>query len=87
MYSVRILKLATKELEKVDRSTAERIADRIQWLSENLESTKLYPLKGDLRGLYKIREGAYRIIFEILRDERVIIIHGIGHRSDIYKRR
>jgi len=87
VYSVRILKLATKELEKVDRSTAERIADRIQWLSENLESTKLYPLKGDLRGLYKIREGAYRIIFEILRDERVIIIHGIGHRSDIYKRR
>lgn len=87
MFSVRILKPATKELEKVDRSTAERIADRIQWLSENLDSTKLYPLKGDLRGLYKIREGAYRIIFEILKDERVIIIHGIGHRSDIYKRR
>ena len=87
MYSVRILKPATKELERVDRSTAERIADRIQWLSENLDSTKLYPLKGDLRGLYKIREGAYRIIFEILKDERVIIIHGIGHRSDIYKRR
>jgi mRNA interferase RelE/StbE len=87
VYSVRILKPATKELERVDRSTAERIADRIQWLSENLDSTKLYPLKGDLRGLYKIREGAYRIIFEILKDERVIIIHGIGHRSDIYKRR
>ena len=74
MYTVRILNPATKELEKVDRITAERIADRIQWLSENLDSTKLYTLKGNLKGLYKIREGAYRIIFEILRDERVIII-------------
>ena len=87
MYSVRILKPASKELEKLDRSAATRIADRIQWLSENLDSTKLFPLKGELKGLYKIREGSYRIIFEILSNERTIIIHAIGHRRDVYKRR
>ena len=87
MYSLRILQPAAKELEKIDRLTAERIADRIQWLSENLDSTKLYPLKGELKGLYKIREGSYRIIFEILKNERIIIIHSVGHRREIYKRR
>jgi mRNA interferase RelE/StbE len=87
VYTVRILKPASKELEKLDRSVATRIADRIQWLSENLDSTKLFPLKGELRGLYKIREGSYRIIFEILSNERTIIIHAIGHRRDVYKRR
>jgi mRNA interferase RelE/StbE len=87
VYSLRILQPAAKELEKIDRSTAERIADRIQWLSENLDSTKLYPLKGELKGLYKIREGSYRIIFEILKNERTIIIHSVGHRREIYKRR
>jgi mRNA interferase RelE/StbE len=87
VYSLRILQPAAKELEKIDRSTAERIADRIQWLSENLELTKLYPLKGELKGLYKIREGSYRIIFEILKNERTIIIHSVGHRREIYKRR
>ena len=87
MYSLRILQPAAKELEKIDRSTAERIADRIQWLSENLDSTKLYPLKGELKGLYKIREGSYRIIFEILKNERTIIIHSVGHRREVYKRR
>jgi mRNA interferase RelE/StbE len=86
VYSLRILQPAAKELEKIDQSTAEHIADRIQWLSENLDSTKLYPLKGELKGLYKIREGSYRIIFEILKNERTIIIHSVGHRREIYKR-
>ena len=87
MYSIRILKPATKELTKLDRTTASRIADRIQWLSSNLDSTKLFSLKGDLSGLYKIREGSYRIIFEILKNEQTIVIHSIGHRREIYKQR
>ena len=87
MYSIRILKPATKELEKLNVRTAERITERIRWLSENIRSAKLFPLKGELAGLYKIREGSYRVIFEIIHDERLIIIHSIGHRRDIYKKR
>ncbi len=87
MYSLRILKPASKELEKLDRFTAKHIAARIHWLSENLDSTKLFPLKGELKGLYRIREGSYRIIFEILKNEQTIIIHAIGHRRDLYKSR
>jgi len=87
VYTIRILKPASRELEKLDRSIAKRVANRIQWLSENVDSTKLFPLKGELQGLYKVREGSYRIIFEILKSERMIIIHAIGHRRDIYKQR
>jgi len=87
LYSIRFLKPASKDLEKLDRQTAKRIVDRLDWLSTNLESTKLFPLKGDLAGLYKLREGSYRIIFEVLRTERTIIVHAIGHRREIYKRR
>ena len=87
MYSVRLLKPATKELQKLDRTIAKSIIDRLEWLSLNVESTKLFPLKGELSGLYKLREGSYRIIFEILRSERIIIVHAIGHRREIYKRR
>jgi len=87
VYTIRILKPASRELQKLDRSIAKRVADRIQWLSENVDSTKLFPLKGELKGLYKVREGSYRIIFEILKSEPMIIIHAIGHRRDIYKQR
>jgi mRNA interferase RelE/StbE len=85
VYSIRILKPASKELEKLDHATAKRVADRIQWLSENLDSTKLFALKGELKGFYKIREGTYRIIFEIVKSEQLIIIHAIGHRREIYR--
>jgi mRNA interferase RelE/StbE len=84
-YSVRILKPASKELEKLDRTVARRIVDRIDWLASNLDSTKLFPLKGELSGLYKVREGAYRIIIEILREDRIIVVHAIGHRREVYK--
>ncbi len=87
VYSVRLLKAATRDLEKIDRTVARQILDRLEWLSKNLHDTKLYPLKGDLRGLYKLREGSYRILFEVLHDENVILVHAIGHRRDVYKQR
>jgi mRNA interferase RelE/StbE len=87
MYSVRLLKNASKEFEKLDRTVAIHIVERLEWLSSNLDSTKLFPLKGELSGLYKLREGSHRIIFEILKSEKIIIVHAIGHRREIYKRR
>ena len=87
MYSVRLLKNASKELEKLDRTVSKRIVDKLERLSSNLDSTKLFPLKGELSGLYKLREGSYRVILEILRSEKTIIVHAIGHRRDIYKQR
>jgi mRNA interferase RelE/StbE len=58
---------------------------RLRWLTENLDNINPEPLKGRLRGLYKLREGDYRIAYEILRSERLIIVHLIGHRREIYK--
>jgi mRNA interferase RelE/StbE len=87
LYSVSFLKPAIKDLSKIDKLTAKRLVDHIQWLSVNLETTKLFPLKGDLSGLFKLRDGSYRIIYEINRKEKSIIVHFVGHRKDIYKQK
>jgi mRNA interferase RelE/StbE len=87
LYSIRILKPAARELEKLDKIVTQRIVDKIRWLSHNIQSIKLPQLKGGLSGLFKIREGSYRIIFEIVYKEKTIIIHSIGHRKDIYKKK
>jgi mRNA interferase RelE/StbE len=65
---------------------ARRIADRIRWLSEHFEEITPEPLKGDPAGLFKFREGDYRIIYEPLRKERLIVVPEIGHRREIYRK-
>ena len=87
MYTVRILKAAARELERLDQVVGHRVAQRIQWLAENVEKIKLERLKGDLAGLYRLREGNYRIIYQLLRKEKAIIIHSIGHRRDVYRQK
>ena len=45
------------------------------------------PLLGELEGLHSARRGDYRIIYEILEDEKVVLIHRVQHRRDVYRPR
>ena len=45
------------------------------------------PLRGELEGLYSARRGDFRVIYEILDDERVVLLHRAAHRADIYRPR
>jgi mRNA interferase RelE/StbE len=87
MYRVQLLKEATRDLAKMDKSAGRRIIDRINWLADNLDDVKPEILSGDLSEFHKLRVGSYRVVYEILRDEQLIVIHQIGHRREIYRRR
>lgn len=87
MYYVRILDSAIRELARLDKPVGRRIVERINWLALRIDEIRLEPLKGELAGLYKLRVGDYRVIYEILHEERIIVIHAIGHRREIYRRR
>jgi mRNA interferase RelE/StbE len=87
MYSLRILDAAARELAALDRQVASRVAKRVQWLAENIDEIKPLPLSGELSDFYKLRVGDYRVIYEILSAERILIIHAVGHRREIYRPR
>jgi mRNA interferase RelE/StbE len=86
-YRIRILGAASQELERLDKPIGHRIVQRINWLAANLDAIRLEALTGDLAGLYKLRVGDYRVIYEVLWDEKIIVIDAIGHRREIYRRR
>lgn len=86
MYRIRILEPATRELAQLDKPVARRIVERIHWLAANVDDIRVEALTGNLAGFYKLRVGDYRVIYEIFRDEQIIVIHAIGHRRDIYRR-
>jgi mRNA interferase RelE/StbE len=87
MYRVRILKGATRQLAGLDKPIGRRIAERINWLAANLDNLKPEALTGDLAGFYKFRVGYFRVVYEIVYDEKVIVIHEIAHRREIYRRK
>jgi mRNA interferase RelE/StbE len=87
MYVLRILEDASRDLERLDKGVGRRIVERVNWLAANLDEIRPEALTGDLVGLYKLRVGDYRVIYEIIRKEKTIVIHAIGHRREIYRKR
>jgi len=75
VYQVRILRLATRELAKLDKPIARRVHDRVRWLAANLSR------------FCKLRVGDYRVLYQVLHDEQTIVIHQIGHRREVYRLR
>lgn len=84
-YDLRIKERASDALDALDLTVGRRVMKRIRWLANNLDDITPLPLVGDLAGLYKLRVGDYRVIYEINRDHHAIVIQMIGHRSDIYR--
>jgi mRNA interferase RelE/StbE len=87
VYRIRILKAAADELSRLDKPVRRRIIERVNWLAANLDTVRLEGLTGELVGLYKLRVGDYRVVYQILHEEQVVVIHAIGHRREIYRKR
>ena len=87
MYRIRILDAATRELARLDKPVGRRVVERVRWLAAKLDDLNPEPLTSDLAGFYKLRVGDYRVLYEILYDEQTIVIHKIGHRREVYRRR
>jgi mRNA interferase RelE/StbE len=84
MYQVEFLPQAIDDLQRLDRSVAQRITNKLRWLAENFESIRPDALVGPLIGLRKLRVGDYRVIYEADQRDRLITVHLIGHRREIY---
>jgi mRNA interferase RelE/StbE len=84
-YRVILMPQVEEDLASLDRLVAQRIITKMFWLAENFESLVPEPLSGPLRGLFKLRVGSYRAIYSVNLTERVIIVHAVGHRRDIYR--
>jgi len=85
MYRVTILPKALDALRSFDKVTAKRILDKLSWLSENFDNLTPLSLKGTLSGTYKLRVEDWRVLYSFDADKRIITVHLIGHRRDIYK--
>jgi len=82
-YTTILSKKARKQLDKLSDNIANPIIDAIAILEDNPRPHGCKKLTD--RPGYRIRQGDYRIIYEIFDHVLVIDVIAIGHRKDIYE--
>jgi mRNA interferase RelE/StbE len=85
-YKVLIKKSAAKELEAIaGTKDRERIARRIQALADDPRPMGVEKLSGTAEK-YRIRQGDFRILYEIQDDVLVVYVVRIADRKDVYRK-
>lgn len=84
-FRVQFTPESDSDLDHLDSTASNRVLAKIKWLSLHFESTKRNALTGDMRGLFRLRIGDYRVVYSLDEKAQVITIHSIGHRKDVYK--
>lgn len=83
MVSVKWSNNALVNLETLDSMIRERVLTKVSWFEENFADIVPENLHRDLKGLYKLRIGDYRVVYSILNN--IIRIEAVGHRRNIYR--
>ena len=82
-YNVTFKKSVAKDLRSIPNADITRILERINKLSDNPREPGCIKLTGGDK--YRVRQGIYRIIYQIRDNTLVINIVKIAHRSNVYK--
>ncbi|MGR6092129.1 type II toxin-antitoxin system RelE family toxin [Brevibacterium sp. CSND-B09] len=83
-YSINYVPSAAKALRKLDRPIARRLIESIKGLSDDPRPPGCIQLKGG-SGEFRIRVGDYRVIYEVIEDELVVLVLHLGHRREVYR--
>lgn len=82
-YSVQFVRSARKELEALPDEALNRVFQRIEALADVPRPPGCKKLRG-ARDLWRMRVGAYRVIYQIDDRVRIVEIRAVGDRKDIY---
>ncbi len=82
-YSLRLKASALKALRRVQKKDRLRLIEAIDRLRQSPHAGGV--LKGEFSGLRRIRVGNYRVVYEVMDEQLVILVVRLGHRKDIYR--
>ena len=72
-----------RALRAIPNADVARILTRIEALADNPRPPGCEKLSGLPR--YRIRQGLYRIVYEIRDDVLLVLVVKVGHRRDVYR--
>ena len=84
-YELVFKKSVTKDLRSLSKEGVQRILRRCTALADEPRPVGCERLSG--RERYRVRQGVYRIIYEVLDHRLVVLVVRTGHRGEVYRRR
>ena len=82
-YSLRIKRSAVKEIEAAPPKDRRRVVARIASLANDARPPGSEKLSGEEK--YRLRQGDYRILYEIIDADLVVTVVKVGNRRDVYR--
>ncbi|WP_300317534.1 type II toxin-antitoxin system RelE/ParE family toxin [Idiomarina sp.] len=82
-YKVVFKRSVAKDFRAIPNSDVERVLQRINRLIEDPRPIGCEKLSGQER--YRVRQGVYRVIYEIKDEELVVTVVKVAHRKHVYK--
>ena len=83
-YRVEIKRSAAKEIRSISRKKdRQRVVARIEALADDPRPSGCTKLSG--REAYRIRQGAYRVVYTVADEVLVVEVVKVGHRRDVYR--
>jgi len=83
-YRILIKPSAVKELEAIPQRDRQRIVYRIQGLAENPRPHGCEKLS--VQEKYRLRQGNYRILYQIKDDEVIVVVVRVAKRARVYRK-
>ena len=85
LYRVEITSSAQKEIRKLpSKGLRDKVVDIINSLYVNPLPEESKKIKGS-NNIYRIRQGTYRIVYQIYKNELLVLVIRVRHRRDVYK--
>lgn len=84
-YEVLFRRSVSRDLRPIPKRDVARILERVEALQEDPRPIGSEKLSGQDR--YRVRQGMYRIIYEIADERLVVTVVKIGHRRHVYQGR
>jgi mRNA interferase RelE/StbE len=84
-YEITALPAVDKDLDRLSREAQRRLSARIDGLATEPRPPGAEAIAGH-PGYYRVRVGAYRIVYGVDDAARVVTIVIVAHRSEVYDR-
>jgi mRNA interferase RelE/StbE len=82
-YEILIRPSVKKDVKNIPKADLQRIMERISNLQDDPRPRGCVKLSG--LDYYRIRQGDYRIVYEIEDARLIVIIVKVGNRKDVYR--